>query len=228
MSNQQWNGAAAGQGPQGGYGPGGYPPGQQGFPQPGPQGFPPPGQPGFPPGGPGRRSGGGVKVALIVGGAVVLVAVLALVVYLALGGARGGSPGPVGPSPSRSAASSPSASGGGELTMADLPMPLTVGVWEYLPGTDRQSGYTADKNVFGPVLVTLGWEGDTMELYAGTLDDPSVSDDGRVVCGTFDAAPMCYIETAEGLILSLNTGDPEDPPPAEFRALVDAVFEAVG
>lgn len=260
MSNQQWDGNAGGQGPQGGYGPGGYssgqqgfptggpqgypptgpsgypPPGQQGFPTGGPQGYPPagpsgyppPGQVGFQPGGPGRRPGRGVKAALIVGGAVLLVAVLALVVYLALGGLRGGSLGPIGPWPSQSATRSPSAPGGGELTMADLPMPVTVGVWEYLPGTDNQSGYTADKNIFGPVLVTLGWEGDSLELFAGTLEEVSVSHDGRVICGIFAEVPMCYMETSQGRILSMNTGDPQDPPPAEFRALVEAVFDAVG
>ena len=233
MSNQQWDGHSGEQGPQAGAGQGSYQPGPPSFPPPGQPGqpsFPPPAQPGQPQcsgdpnqysGDPNQRSGGVAKMALIVGGALTLVVGLAVAALYALGfvTAPWGSQGNAG-SPNTPAR---------EVTMADIPMPERIGIWEYLPVTDRQSWYTADQVVFGPVLVMLE-DGDLeVELFDATFDSISERADGSIICGIFESeAQFCYVRTAEGQWLGLNTADSESPPPDEFQTLVDGLHAAIG
>lgn len=180
-------------------------------------------QPGEPQRPGGRRSGGWAW--LLVAGAVVFVAILVVVAVQMVGGKSEPGPGvssaPVA-SPSASVVSPPT--GSSQLVER---MPTTVGGWSFTAINETDGFYMRDGSS-DIVATTALPEGAEMESRVDIMDDPVVSEDGRLVCGLTEGVSFCYLETADGRVMAIGAGVPDEPPLAEVRSIAEAVFAAVG
>lgn len=192
-----------------------------------------PGYPGGPTPGPQARPSSGTLPAWIIGGFLVLSAIVGVTVFLLKGGgqpaaspmpspsasvsATSAAPSPTSPAPTRSRTPTPSPtpSSSPEAIPSDLrppddptviDLPQTVGEWSLDARSEWGGFYRRTDDV---VLLAMALEPSVgFDTWASTIADPVFSADGKQACGLDPVWPACVTETASGAIFHVGSSDP--------------------